>query len=113
MEQGTCQEIAELPQSVRHTFVVSQDITAEEHVRMQAALQAFVDNCLVQNGQFPIRRQRDGGRRGLQTGLGAGLQGNHRVRDRLAPEGGAGDQCDCQGEAGDAADRARRRDQSN
>ncbi|RMD65781.1 hypothetical protein D6833_02400, partial [Candidatus Parcubacteria bacterium] len=31
---------------IRHTFVVAQDITAEEHVRMQAAMQAFVDNSL-------------------------------------------------------------------
>ncbi len=43
---GSCQGIAEVPEPVRHTFVVSQDITAEEHVRMQAAIQAFVDNSI-------------------------------------------------------------------
>jgi len=43
---GTCQHTAELPEHIRHTFVVSQDITAEEHVRMQAAIQAFVDNSI-------------------------------------------------------------------
>ncbi len=46
MREGTCQHIKELPQAVRDTFVVSADITAEEHVRMQAVLQAFVDNSL-------------------------------------------------------------------
>ncbi|MBI1855267.1 MAG: adenosylcobalamin-dependent ribonucleoside-diphosphate reductase, partial [Chloroflexi bacterium] len=46
MSEGTCQHIKEIPQAVRDTFVVSGDITAEEHVRMQAALQAFVDNSL-------------------------------------------------------------------
>jgi ribonucleoside-diphosphate reductase alpha chain len=38
---------------VRKAFVVSSDITAEEHVRMQAALQAFVDNSLSKTINFP------------------------------------------------------------
>ncbi len=53
MKYGTCQGIEELPESIRHTFVVSSDITAEEHVRMQAALQAFVDNSLSKTVNFP------------------------------------------------------------
>ncbi len=53
MRDGTCQNIAEIPQAVRDTFVVSADITAEEHVRMQAALQAFVDNSLSKTVNFP------------------------------------------------------------
>lgn len=46
MEQGTCQGLAEVPEHIRRVFVVSQDITSEEHVRMQSAMQAFVDNSL-------------------------------------------------------------------
>ena len=42
-----------LPQPVRDTFVVSGDVTAEEHVRMQGALQAFVDNSLSKTVNFP------------------------------------------------------------
>ena len=53
MRDGTCQHITEIPQAVRDTFVVSADITAEEHVRMQAALQAFVDNSLSKTVNFP------------------------------------------------------------
>ncbi len=53
MREGTCQHITELPQAVRDTFVVSADVTAEEHVRMQAALQAFVDNSLSKTVNFP------------------------------------------------------------
>lgn len=43
---GSCQELTELPEDIRHTFVVAGDITPEEHVRMQASIQAFVDNSL-------------------------------------------------------------------
>jgi ribonucleoside-diphosphate reductase alpha chain len=53
MREGTCQGIAEVPQHIRETFVVSADIGAEEHVRMQAALQAFVDNSLSKTVNFP------------------------------------------------------------
>jgi ribonucleoside-diphosphate reductase alpha chain len=53
MELGTCQAVDDLPEEIRRVFVVSQDISAEEHVRMQAALQAFVDNSLSKTINFP------------------------------------------------------------
>jgi ribonucleoside-diphosphate reductase alpha chain len=53
MEIGSCQEIRDVPEAVRDVFVVSQDITAEEHVRMQASMQAFVDNSLSKTVNFP------------------------------------------------------------
>ena len=52
MEEGTCQNIMEIPEEVRRVFVVSSDITAEEHVRLQAALQAFVDNSISKTINF-------------------------------------------------------------
>jgi len=45
--------LQEVPDAIRQVFVVSADITAEEHVRMQAALQAFVDNSLSKTVNFP------------------------------------------------------------
>jgi ribonucleoside-diphosphate reductase alpha chain len=53
LETGSCQNIPEIPDHIRDVFVVSQDISAEEHVRMQAALQAFVDNSLSKTVNFP------------------------------------------------------------
>jgi ribonucleoside-diphosphate reductase alpha chain len=53
MEHGSCQTLEEVPPEIREVFVVSQDIRAEEHVRIQAALQAFVDNSLSKTCNFP------------------------------------------------------------
>jgi len=53
MEDGSCQNLDELPDSLKEVFVVSHDISVEGHVRMQAALQAFVDNSLSKTCNFP------------------------------------------------------------
>jgi ribonucleoside-diphosphate reductase alpha chain len=53
LDQGSCQNIPEVPEHIREVFLVSEDIKAEEHVRMQAALQAFVDNSLSKTINFP------------------------------------------------------------
>ncbi len=53
MEAGTCQGLPGVPEYIQDVFVVSQDISAEEHVRMQAAMQAFVDNSLSKTVNFP------------------------------------------------------------
>lgn len=53
MDRGSCQSIPSIPEKIRNTFVVSADISAEEHVRMQAALQAFVDNSISKTINFP------------------------------------------------------------
>ena len=59
MQHGTCQNIKAVPEAVRHAFVVSADITPEEHVRMQAAIQAFVDNSISKTCNFPENAQED------------------------------------------------------
>ena len=59
MENGTCQGISKVPEHIQHVFAVSQDITAEEHVRTQAAMQAFVDNSLSKTINFPADATED------------------------------------------------------
>ncbi len=51
-EFGSCQQLQELPEDVRHSFVVASDITPEEHVRLQAAIQRFVDNSISKTCNF-------------------------------------------------------------
>jgi ribonucleoside-diphosphate reductase alpha chain len=59
MGTGSCQDIDEVPEHIRNVFVVSQDISAEEHVRMQASLQAFIDNSLSKTINFPSNASED------------------------------------------------------
>lgn len=53
IEEGTCQNVQNLPENIKHTFVVSGDISAEEHVRMSGAMQRFVDNSISKTINFP------------------------------------------------------------
>lgn len=50
---GSCQHLKDMPAKLRNTFVVAADISPEEHVRMQAAIQAFVDNSISKTCNFP------------------------------------------------------------
>lgn len=50
---GSCQSIEEVPEIIRKVFVVSSDITPHEHIMMQAAIQAFIDNSISKTCNFP------------------------------------------------------------
>jgi ribonucleoside-diphosphate reductase alpha chain len=50
---GSCQHIKDMPAELRNTFVVAADISPEEHVHMQGAIQAFVDNSISKTCNFP------------------------------------------------------------
>ncbi len=75
MERGTCQDIEAIPGSIRNTFAVSQDITSEEHVRMQAAMQAFVDNSLSKTCNFPADATEEDVARAYQLAWELGCKG--------------------------------------
>ena len=50
---GSCQGISGVPNEISQVFVVSGDVPSEGHVRMQAAIQAFVDNSISKTVNFP------------------------------------------------------------
>jgi ribonucleoside-diphosphate reductase alpha chain len=53
INKGSCQKVEGLPKEVKDVFVVSGDITPEEHILMQASIQAFVDNSISKTCNFP------------------------------------------------------------
>ncbi|MEK7546935.1 MAG: adenosylcobalamin-dependent ribonucleoside-diphosphate reductase [Patescibacteria group bacterium] len=49
---GSIQNIPDLPENLKKTFVVAMDISAEEHIKMQAAFQRNVDNSISKTINF-------------------------------------------------------------
>ncbi|MEK7595510.1 MAG: adenosylcobalamin-dependent ribonucleoside-diphosphate reductase [Patescibacteria group bacterium] len=52
VKTGSCQTVKDLPQKIKNVFVVSSDITPDEHVLTQASIQAFIDNSLSKTCNF-------------------------------------------------------------
>jgi ribonucleoside-diphosphate reductase alpha chain len=72
---GTCQHIKDMPDELRSTFVVAADISPEEHVRMQAAIQAFVDNSISKTCNFPESAVEDDVAKAYQLAWELGCKG--------------------------------------
>jgi len=72
---GSCQKCEKLPQKLRDTFVVSQDLTADDHVAVQAALQRFVDNSISKTINFPAHATVEDVEKAYITGWKSGCKG--------------------------------------
>lgn len=59
IQKGSCQDVGGLPQEIKDVFVVSSDITAQEHIMMQASIQAFIDNSISKTCNFPAEATQD------------------------------------------------------
>jgi ribonucleoside-diphosphate reductase alpha chain len=58
-KKTSVQDVGEIPERARGLFVVAHDISAEWHVRMQAAFQKHVDNAVSKTVNFPNRATPD------------------------------------------------------
>lgn len=72
---GSCQDIAEVPKEIRDIFVVSADLNVEEHVRMQAVMQRWIDNSISKTVNFPPEAKPEDVAKAYQLGWELGLKG--------------------------------------
>ena len=72
---GSCQEIDEVPKEIRDVYVVSSDLAASEHVRMQASMQRWIDNSISKTINFPPNARPEEIAAAYQLGWATGLKG--------------------------------------
>ncbi|MCB9436869.1 MAG: adenosylcobalamin-dependent ribonucleoside-diphosphate reductase [Anaerolineales bacterium] len=72
---GSCQAVSEVPDHIRHVFVTANDITAEEHIRMQAVMQAHIDNSISKTCNFPSEATEDDVAQAYMLGWKLGCKG--------------------------------------
>ena len=78
---GTVQNIEEVPQDVRDVFVTAQDIAPEDHVKMQASFQKYVDSSISKTINFPNSATIDDVKKSYLTAWGMGCKGITIYRD--------------------------------
>lgn len=59
IKTGSIQNMKDLPQDLRDTFVISMEMSGADHVRMQAAFQSHVDNSISKTVNFPNNATRE------------------------------------------------------
>ncbi len=75
VKTGTCQNVAELPESLKNIFVVSADIKPEEHILMQTSIQAFIDNSISKTCNFPEDAKKEDVAKAYMMGWELGAKG--------------------------------------
>lgn len=78
---GSIQQIEEIPAETRRVFVTAMDISADDHIRMQAAFQENVDNSISKTVNFPYTATREDVRQGYIMAWQLKLKGCTVYRD--------------------------------
>ncbi|MEK6916881.1 MAG: hypothetical protein AABW92_03995, partial [Nanoarchaeota archaeon] len=80
-EQGTLDGIEEVPEDVKEVFKVSFNISAEEHILMQAAFQKYVTNAVSKTINFSSEATIEDVKKGYMLGWKTGCKGCTVYRD--------------------------------
>lgn len=75
LQKGSIQDLEKVPEDIKNTFVVSSDISPEEHVWMQSVIQRFVDNSISKTCNFPENATKDDVKKAYQMAWELGCKG--------------------------------------
>ncbi|MDX9970738.1 MAG: adenosylcobalamin-dependent ribonucleoside-diphosphate reductase [Candidatus Gracilibacteria bacterium] len=78
---GSVQDIMEIPEETRKVFVTAMDISADDHIKMQASFQKHVDNSISKTINFPNSATREDVKKGYVLAWEMGLKGVTVYRD--------------------------------
>jgi ribonucleotide reductase alpha subunit len=81
IEEGSLQNIPEIPEDMKRIYVTAMDIKAEDHIRMQAAFQKHVDNSISKTCNFRFDATHDDVREGYLLAWKLGCKGLTVYRD--------------------------------
>lgn len=72
---GSLKGLRGVPKEIAEVYVVSSDLSVEEHVRMQAVMQKWIDNSISKTVNFPPEAKPEDVARAYQLGWELGLKG--------------------------------------
>ncbi len=81
VKHGSLQHIDEIPSDIKKVFVVAMDISAEDHIKMQAAFQKHVDNSISKTINFPYSASKQNVMDGYVLAWSLGCKGCTVYRD--------------------------------
>ena len=74
-EQGSLQEIAEIPEDIKRTFTTAHDISPLDHITMQAAFQKYTDNAVSKTINLPNKARKKDVERAFMLAYELGCKG--------------------------------------
>lgn len=78
---GTIAHRTDVPEDLRRVYVTAMDISADDHIRMQAAFQKHTDNSISKTINFPNSATREDVRKGYMLAWELGCKGGTVYRD--------------------------------
>lgn len=78
---GSIQHLKEIPDDIKRIYVTAMDITAEDHIKMQAAFQRYIDNSISKTVNFPYSATREDVKKGYLLAWSLGCKGCTVYRD--------------------------------